>query len=183
MELYKDILGCEGIYQVSNLGNVKRLVGYQCKAERILKPIDNGFGYLSVSLSINGKVAQLYVHRLVATAFILNVSSNPKVNQVNHINGIKNDNHFENLEWVTSSENHRHKYDVLKQKGANTGRLGALSGRSKPVIMFDLGGSKIKEYPGVMEAMRKTGVHESNIRCCIYGKSNTAGGYVWKYKN
>lgn len=110
-ELWKDIKGYEGLYQVSNLGNVKsleRLVYNQhnnyIKPERILKPRRKEDGYLQVYLYNNGK-KQAYVHRLVAESFIPNTDNKA---QVNHIDFNKENNIVENLEWVTAVENLRH---------------------------------------------------------------------------
>lgn len=108
LEIWKDIIGYEGYYQVSNLGNVKSLArkgsGSSLK-DRILKPGLSGSKYLFVHFSVNGKVKMMQVHRLVAIAFIQN-KLNKK--EVNHINGIKTDNRVENLEWLSPSENIKH---------------------------------------------------------------------------
>jgi len=84
IEVWRDVDGYAGIYSVSSYGRVKRMVGQQCKKERILKPLNNGRDYLNVRLCKEGKTTALYVHRLVASAFIEN-----KLNkaEVNHIDG------------------------------------------------------------------------------------------------
>lgn len=174
MEIWKDVKGYEGYYLVSDLGNVKRL-----HSKNNLKAINNGYNYLSVSLSINGNVKRFYIHRLVAMSFIENKENKE---EVNHIDGNRKNNKLSNLEWVTRSENHYHRYKVLNQKGVNYGKTGSKNWRSKAVIQYDLNGNKINEFPAVMEAMRQTGIHEANIRGCIKGKGKTAGGYIWKYK-
>ena len=102
MEIWKDIEDYEGIYQISNLGNVKSLNYRGTKQERLLKLIPNKIGYINVQLCKNGIVKPFYVHRLVAIAF-LNKDNNK--NEVNHINMVKTDNRVENLEWCTKSEN------------------------------------------------------------------------------
>ena len=76
MENWKEIKGYEGLYQVSNLGNIKRMAGYQAKNERILTPVNNGNNYWSVNLSKNGKKVRFYVHRIVADNFIFNTENN-----------------------------------------------------------------------------------------------------------
>jgi hypothetical protein len=110
MEEWKDVVGYEGIYQVSNLGNVKRIsktrgVNIKYKNDYILKPMDNGKGYLRVKLTNNGISKRVMLHRIIAEAFIPN-TNNKKV--VNHINCNLKDNSIENLEWCTQSENCLH---------------------------------------------------------------------------
>ena len=101
-EIWRDISGYEGHYQVSNFGRVKSFH----KGGRILKP-GLVLGYLKVSLNSGGKVAQRKVHRLVAEAFIPNPNGKP---EVNHIDGNPRNNHVDNLEWCTQLENIRHAY-------------------------------------------------------------------------
>ncbi len=110
-EIWKDIKGYEGLYKVSNLGMVKSV---RYNTNKILSIIHNiKTGYNSVALCYNRKRETMYIHRAIAMAFIENPDNKP---HINHKNGIKNDNSINNLEWVTSSENHKHKYDVLKYK-------------------------------------------------------------------
>lgn len=109
METFKDIDEYDGDYQISNFGNVKSLKYYHGKYERILKIKINKYGYSNVALYMNKKRKDCLVHRLVAEAFIPNSNPNNK-KTINHINGIKNDNRVENLEWCTASENQLHAY-------------------------------------------------------------------------
>jgi hypothetical protein len=104
-EIWKDIVGFEGLYQVSNLGNVKRLVSERVFEERLIGRSIDRYGYVKRVLSKDGKNNCFTEHRLVALAFIDNPFSKP---QVNHKNGIKTDNRVENLEWCTNQENMKH---------------------------------------------------------------------------
>ena len=120
-ETWKDIAGYEGFYQVSNSGRVKSLDRYMDRLDgkrgyrisKILKPQYNWKGYKSVTLKKNGTYKPMFAHRLVALHFIPNTENKP---QVNHINGIKDDNRVENLEWCTAKENIQHYWKNPKTK-------------------------------------------------------------------
>lgn len=121
MEIWKDIEGYEGLYQVSNLGRVKALKrkikksdgSTQIYRERILK-YDKSISYLRIKLCKNGIETKYLIHRLVAETFIDNPDNKP---QVNHIDGIKTNNCVQNLEWCTAKENVIHSVNSgLKSK-------------------------------------------------------------------
>lgn len=120
MENWKDIVGYEGCYQVSDLGRIKSLArsidhpcGVKNKAERILIPIVNTGGYSCVILSKDAIRAQMRIHRIVAIHFIPNPDNKPVVN---HKDGNKSNNKVENLEWATDSENTIHSYEYGLQQ-------------------------------------------------------------------
>lgn len=98
-EEFRDVSGYEGLYQVSNLGNVKGI-----KTNKILRLKNNGNGYLHVGLSINSKVKTTYVHKLVAITFLDHQPNGYEV-VVDHINSIKSDNRLENLQLITQRLN------------------------------------------------------------------------------
>lgn len=102
-EVWKDIKGYEGMYQVSSFGRVKSIPRYRVSG-KIMDVACNGH-YWRIKLSKNGKSRRVMLHRIIAEAFIPNPENKP---QVNHINGNKKDNSIENLEWVTISENQIH---------------------------------------------------------------------------
>jgi len=113
IEEWKDIKGYEGLYQISNYGNVRSLdkyVNHSRKGKRLIKgkimsATDNGNGYKIVGLKKDGKRRNHYIHRLVADAFIPNPD---KKNCVNHIDYNRSNNNANNLEWCTTKENIHH---------------------------------------------------------------------------
>lgn len=111
-ELWRDVVGYEGFYQVSNLGSVRsldRVVNNRRVKGRVLKPFQDKDGYKKVNLVMGGKKRrQFMIHRLVSKMFIPNPENKP---EVNHKDGNKQNNNIDNLEWVTKRENARHAWD------------------------------------------------------------------------
>ena len=197
-EIFKDIIGFEGLYQISNLGNVKSLpkkIVYGRKysktiylPEKILKPKYDKDGYLRIGLRKNKKTKTLFLHRLIAQAFIPN-PQNKK--QINHINGIKDDNRIENLEWYSPSENIKHSYYVLGNDYSKNFKKykSRENPRNIPILMLDKNKKIIKEFYNSIEASTylkekiniKSKRPQSFIRrCCKTGKKGY--GYYWKNK-
>ena len=172
-EIWKDVKGYEGLYQVSNMGKVKSLGrmaaskngSKQYRKERILNPRVTNSGYLLVSLyKGSDNVKQFYVHRLVCETFNENPENKPCVN---HIDENKSNNEASNLEWCTVAENINY--------GTRTART------SKPVGQYARDGRLIKVWQSTMEVQRQLGFDQGTISKAALGKLKTAYGYVWKY--
>lgn len=193
-EIWKDIKGYEGLYQISTNGRVKSLLkvtkfGNRLKVneEMILKPALGKRGYYVVSLNHNGKSKTFTIHRLIAEAFIPN-PLNKKF--IDHINTIKTDNRIENLRWVTSKENSNNIL-TLKHSSESTSKKwedGCYNNRNnihyRKVQQFDKEGNLIATYDSIIEASEITGVERSSISAVCLGtnpKRHTAGGYIWKH--
>ena len=165
-EVWKDIDGYEGLYQISNLGRVKSLARNEmfCKRpETILKPFLCGSGYQEIILTKNAERKPKLIHRLVAEAFVPNTDGR---REVNHKDGNKGNNVVANLEWVTPSENQKHSRKVLN----------AQSFKRKVVCV-----ESSVEYESITEAADKNGLQSTLIWKCCNGTQRTTGGYHWKY--
>lgn len=173
-EEWKHIKDYEGLYEVSNLGNVRSLAR-NTTSGKLLKP-ELQSGYLKVMLSKNNNKKWYSIHRLVAITFIENKENKE---QVNHIDGNKINNNANNLEWVTCQENIIHSIEN-KLKVTKKGVEHKLS---KEVYQYDLYGNLIAKWGSINEGYRETGVRKSGISACCRGKVNKAGGYVWRFAN
>lgn len=183
-EIWRDVVGYEGIYKVSNFGRVITLSrqiwngkGWYTSKERLIKPSVNYKGYEMVYLSKNGSDKMFFVHRLVATAFIAN-NNIQKNTQVNHKDGNKRNNRTENLEWCDNSYNQIHAYKMgLNHISPNSGKPNI------PVAQIDpKTNSVINTYASVSEASRATGIVARSILNCVHGylKNGISHGYVWR---
>lgn len=185
-EIWKDIPGYEGSYQVSDRGRVKSLKRVFLKRnnipclvnEKILSPSYGGNGYPSVNLWRNKTYKTFLIHRLKAICFIPNPNN---LTELNHKNGIKTDFSTANLEWCTHKENMMHavREGLIKHK---TGNFGKLHQNSKPVLKYSKDGLLIGEYDSISCASRDSGIAGPDISRVCLGKSKSAGGYLWKHK-
>ena len=121
-EEWRDVIGYEGIYQVSNMGRVRRVSGGPgARPGHTLNPNRDNNGYLLVNLCRNGRGTSLRIHSLVCQAFHGHPPDSSY--EVNHKNGKRGDNRVSNLEWVTYSENLMHAYRVLNRKRIRVSKL------------------------------------------------------------
>lgn len=159
-EVWKDVSGFEGKYQVSNLGRVRNANGRLMKGS-----IHNKSQYKYVVLRVNNKRYNKHIHRLVADAFIPNTHNSPCVN---HIDGNKTNNVVENLEWCTYKENTAH---AIKN--------GLIT--RKKILCVDNGiiYNSVREAADILKICDKNGIH--NITSCCNGRQKTAYGMRWKY--
>jgi len=176
VEIWKDIEGFEGRYQISNYGNVKSIIR---KKHRILSPSIKHNGYLGVNLyDENKKMWNKQIHRLVAIAFIPNPDNLP---QVNHIDENKENNHADNLEWCTQNQNIHH--GTLYQRVRETRISEQLKNAPIPIIQCDLDGNPIREFSSITEASKILGINKGNIqRACVNFPYRTSRGFKWKFK-
>ena len=188
MEIWKDIQGYEGLYQVSNMGNVRscdrtafttlRDKKYPfLKWGKVLKPIIDKKGYAYVRLDSNGVAKKKSIHRLVATAFCKKKHEEDIC--VNHKNETPSDNRAENLEWCTHKYNST--YGTAIQRRVATTK--ARRSKCKPIRQFDLQGNLIKEYPSIKEMAEETGFKSSTVCMSLksYRGKYDAYGYHWEY--
>ena len=162
-EIWRDIEGYENIYQISNLGRIKSFKGH----EKILKPRKDGNGYLQVDLCKSGKIKKFLIHRLVAIAFILNPKNKPCVN---HIDGNKENNCIDNLEWCTVQENNIHAFKTNLKKPAY-----------KPLIAINLTTGEEMQFKSQKEASEKLNLKRPNISNVLKGKQKKTGNYTFKH--
>lgn len=177
-EIWKDVAGFEGRYQVSNKGNVKSLRFLGHDKEQLMKLSKHHSGYLIVQLGKHPAKICL-VHQLVAKAFIPLVEGKEFVN---HIDGNKHNNCVENLEWVTTQENITHAIKTGLRNPHNVPkRYGKDHYSSKPVLQYDLNGKFIKKWDCQSDVARAFNI--KSIGFCIDRPTMACKGYMWRSFN
>lgn len=182
-EEWRDVVGYEGLCQVSDLGRVKGVArkvnrnGHMVSVpERFLNQSDNTNGYLRVNLSNGNHVKQAFVHRLVAEAFV----DNPKgYKYIDHLDSDRHNNKPDNLVWCTQSENIAAAYSRGRRKYvpmSDEARVRVTKTIAKPVVRSD---GKI--YPSVTSAARDLGVTMAMVSHVLNGRAQTALGYSFRY--
>ena len=176
-EIWKDVKGYEGYYQVSNMGRVKSMRvlktpknGVKCRKNAFLSTkTTHDKQYVLVALCRNGEKKHIQVHRLVAEAFIPNPKNLPCVN---HKDEDKTNNCVENLEWCSYQYNNT--YGTMAYRSINH------PSTSKCVRQLSKTGEPIATYPSIKEASRKTGISYQVLISYLHGRYHTGGGYDWK---
>ena len=165
MEKYIVLQGFYDCYAISDKGNLKNL-----RTNQILKPSTNKDGYKSVLLSKNGKKMSIRIHRLVALYFLENPNKYP---DVNHKNGIKDDNRVENLEWCSKSMNVKHAYDnnLIKTTYSN-----------KDILVYDKEtGEHLFTFESVSQCCNMLNLNSSPVYSVLKNKRSHHKGFIFKY--
>lgn len=194
-EEWKDIVGYEGLYQVSNLGRVRSIGSDKWHKGKILKPSwDGKHNYLFIGLHKNRNVKQVYVHRLVAEAFMPNPDNLPCVN---HKDEDKTNNRYDNLEWCTIKYNSNYgkakekmiesrksnpNYKQSLMRGQTTRNKLKCNGAENPVLQYSLDGKFIKEWRSLTEVEKNCGISRCGISKCCLGIYRQCRGFIWKFK-
>ena len=170
-ETWRDVVGYDGLYKVSDKGHVYSVERRDPRGikigGRMLKPRDVGNGYLQVALFKNGERKNKYIHRLVTEAFIPNPENHP---DVNHLDEIKSNNELSNLEWCTREYNNNY--------GTRIERL------SKKVRAINVKTGEVIRFNSTREAGRK-GFNSGGVsQACLgtYYDGRTYKGYRWSYE-
>lgn len=185
IEIWKPVVGYEGLYEVSNLGKVKAIKWHRGEEEKEMKPYTTYKGYLRLRLTKNGKGKQFQIHRLVAEAFIPNPENKP---YIDHINTDRTDNtvflnedgsiNYEktNLRWVTNKENCNNPISKQNYSKSNKDKTAV------PILQFDKNMNFIKKWESMTDAETSLGIKSRLSEYCgnKYGRK-TAGGFIWRY--
>lgn len=206
-EIWKQVVGYEGLYECSDMGRVRSLPRKWAKGGmRKLAPDDRG--YLRVGLCKNGEQESCQVHQLIMRAF---VGECPEGYEVDHINFKQDDNRLENLRYLPAKENHKRKSPEWLQNVSEANKKKAQDqnwqkkhaeamqklrqdpewrknhaeavrkANSKPVEQYTLDWVLVKTWPSATDAAKELGIQNPSISQCLNGKQHTAGGFKWQY--
>lgn len=169
-EVWKPIENCDNKYFISNFGRIKSKAK---KEEIILKVQLTNRGYVWVGIHYKGQ--KMYdVHRLVAKYFVDNPNNYP---EVNHLDGNKENNCYDNLEWCTRSQNNLHAY----RTGLRANKKFGEAYNAKKVYQYDLDGNYIAEYSSTTEIAKKLSCCPSGISQCATGVLRSSHGFIFRY--
>lgn len=177
-EVWKDVAGYEGRYMVSNLGRFKSLRYRGHDGEKIMRSTKHHSGYKIIRLGNNPR--KIYsVHILVAKAFVENPNGKP---YVNHIDGNKENNVYNNLEWVTARENTVHAiYMGLFPESERDPYVASGKYKKKRLLQYDLNGNLLKEWSSCLQAANAYGCNSASLTRCAKGEVKSCSGYNWRY--
>lgn len=192
-EIWRDIKGYEGLYQVSNLGRVRSVDRYVKHwrgglLKRKSQPLSlnyDSYGYIIVGLGKNGKNTTKKVHRLVGITFpdLVDWTEDAKGKPfeeivINHKDQNKSNNCVDNLEWCTVDYNNKYgdRLENVSKHRINNPLI------CKPVIQYTLDMEFVAEFPSAAEAERQTGIKHTSISSVCRGIYKQANGYIWKFK-
>lgn len=183
MEEWRDIPGYEGLYQVSDHGNVRSLNYKKQGVVGLLYLKRHPKGYRQVELSKDGIKRMMTVHRLVALTFIPNPN---ECAVVNHLNEDKADNRKTNLEWCTKSHNvrysmERHPRIKHAKHTKHTAHRKRVLKRTYPVAQFTTEGVFVRKWDNLMAIKHTLNLNEYSISECCKGHRKTAYGFKWQY--
>ena len=176
-EIWKPIKGYEGIYEVSDLGRVRSLprpkTSRNASGEftfttkpKILKAFEQNGGYQRISFGRGKNKVAIFVHRLVAQAFIPNPDNLP---HVNHKDENPKNNRADNLEWCNAEYNNSYGNHIERCK------------RHRAVVQMTKDGQEIATFDSIVEAEEKTGCRATSIQACCIGRYKSSCGYRWRY--
>ena len=185
-EIWKDIPGFEGRYQVSTFGRIKSLPRkvkagrtYRYVQEHILSARYDSRGYSRICIKIHPKKYWFSVHRLVAEIFIPNPNNYPVIN---HKDNNPRNNCVDNLEWCTQSYNVKYSYTKGNAKPTSgCFKKGNIPHNLKRVSQYDKDGHFLNFYDSITLASKSIKRTPGAIQNCLHGNTKTAGGYVWRY--
>jgi hypothetical protein len=175
VETFKEIPGWEGCYKATLSGHI-----YSIKTEELLKGTPDKDGYIRHHFRNNPASKTVAAHRMVAITFLENPLNLP---QINHKNGIKDDNRVENLEWISNIDNQRHSWEQLGRKPyPNRVRLiGKNNPVSTPVMQCDEFWNPIQKWESANLAGKALGIDNSGISKACKDSSKTPGGFKFRY--
>lgn len=186
-EEWRSVIGWEELYEASNMGRIRSLNYKSSGKTKVLRPSTNPSGYDIVVLQNNGYKTTKTVHRIVYEAFNGHI---PEGLEVNHINECKTDNRIENLNLMTREENLRYGTGIERRaskirgikRSEETKRRMSLASSKKPILQFTREGEFIREWMSQKEAYTTYNFHSFKMWQALTGKCQTAGGFIWKYK-
>lgn len=180
-EIWKPVVGYEGLYEVSDMGNIRNI-----KRNKILSLSNDKNGYKLCTLFSANSRKMFRVHRIVARAYPEICGEWFDNCQIDHKNTICGDNRANNLKVCTPKENCSNPITMLHRRLNPVkyweGKKGKNHIKSKTVLQYDINLNFIREYGGVREASRETRCDRTSIGLVCQGKRKTCGGFIWKYK-